>query len=176
MNAVFAGRVAFAMLFAAAAATAAPDGGMKILTADIPPMAFMKDGRVTGYCVDVVREIQRRIGDSTAIELQPWARAYRSAQEGANVVLVCPKRTADREHQFKWVGPLFTSQTNFYARPVDRVRIASLEDAKKLSGVPAPRAGPDEARWQLHAHLPAVVPGGATAGSAEAGSAEVITA
>jgi len=125
---------------AAAAAAAAPHAGsMQILTADIPPMAFMKDGRVTGYCVDIVHEIQRRIGNSTEIELQPWARAYRSALEGENVLLVCPKRTPDREGQFKWVGPLFTSQTNFYARPADRVRIHSLEDAKKLSGVLAPR-------------------------------------
>jgi polar amino acid transport system substrate-binding protein len=125
---------------AAAAAAAAPHAGsMQILTADIPPMAFMKDGRVTGYCVDIVREIQRRIGNSTEIELQPWARAYRSALEGENVLLVCPKRTPEREVRFKWVGPLFTSQTNFYARPADRVRIHSLEDAKKLSGVLAPR-------------------------------------
>lgn len=127
-----------ALVYAAVVAPAAASG-MQILTADIPPMAFMKDGRVTGYCVDIVREIQRRIGDRTKIELQPWARAYRSALEGENVLLVCPKRTPERAAKFQWVGPLFTSQTNFYARPADHVRIRSLDDAKKLSGVLAPR-------------------------------------
>lgn len=128
-------------LLAALAVLAAPAGAaeMKILTADIPPMAFARDGQVTGYCVDVVREIQRRIGSRAEIELQPWARAYRGALEGDDVILVCPKRTADREALFKWVGPLFTSQTGFYARPADQVRIASLDDAKKLSGILAPR-------------------------------------
>lgn len=134
--AMLAGVIALAPAFAAMAARAEP---LQILTADIPPMAFMKNGQLTGYCVDLVREIQRRIGSKTGIELQPWARAYRTALDGANVVLVCPKRTADREALFKWVGPLFTSQTNFYARPVDHVRLASLDEAKKLGGVLVPR-------------------------------------
>lgn len=132
-------RIFAVVMIVCAAAAPAHAGDMQILTADIPPMAFMKDGRVAGYCVDIVREIQRRIGSRTQIELQPWARAYRSALEGENVLLVCPKRTPDREALFKWAGPLFTSQTNFYARPADRVRLQSLEDAKKLSGVLAPR-------------------------------------
>lgn len=113
---------------------------LEILTAEIAPMAFSKDGKITGFCVEVVAEIQRRLGDRSPMRLMPWARAYLMAQGGANVVLVCPKRTAEREPQFQWVGPLLVSQTNFYARRGAGIRLGSVNDAKVLSGVMAPRA------------------------------------
>lgn len=51
---------------------AAPAEPMRILTADIPPLAYVEDGRVMGFCVDVVREIQRRIDDRSEIQAMPW--------------------------------------------------------------------------------------------------------
>ncbi|MDN2695585.1 transporter substrate-binding domain-containing protein [Janthinobacterium sp. SUN073] len=113
---------------------------LEILTAEIAPMAFSKDGKLTGFCVEVVAEIQRRLGDRAPMRLVPWARAYLMAQNGANVVLVCPKRTAERERQFLWVGPLLVSQTNFYARRGAGIRLGSVSDAKALPGVMTPRA------------------------------------
>lgn len=108
---------------------------MRMLAPDIPPLAYVQDGKVVGFCVDVVREIQRRIGDATEIQPMPWARAYLLARSGANVVLVCPKRTPEREPLFQWVGPLRASQTNFYVRRGSGVQLSSVDDARKLSGV-----------------------------------------
>jgi len=125
----------WAALLPGVAGHAAPAEPMRILTADIPPLAYVQEGRVMGFCVDVVREIQRRTGDSTEITAMPWARSYRLSRSGANVVLVCPKRIPEREQQFLWVGPLRASQTNFYVRRGAGVHLASMDDARKLSGV-----------------------------------------
>ncbi len=127
-------------LLAAALCGGAQAQALEILTAEIAPLAFSKDGKITGFCVEVVAEIQRRLGDRSPMRLMPWARAYLMAQSGANVVLVCPKRTAERERQFQWVGPLLVSQTNFYARHGAGIHLGSVNDAKTLSGVMAPRA------------------------------------
>ena len=125
----------WAALLPGVAGHAAPAEPMRILTADIPPLAYVQEGRVMGFCVDVVREIQRRTGDSTEITAMPWARSYRLSRSGVNVVLICPKRIPEREQQFLWVGPLRASQTNFYVRRGAGVHLASMDDARKLSGV-----------------------------------------
>lgn len=99
----------------------------------------MRDGVVTGYCVEVIRELQRRVGDSTPIELMPWARAYRMGTDGANVMLICPKRTPEREPYFKWAGPVLESESMFYALGRSRIRLSSLDEARKLEGILVPR-------------------------------------
>jgi polar amino acid transport system substrate-binding protein len=70
---------------------------LQLLTTEVPPMAFVRDGKLQGFCVDIVGEIQHRLGLSFPITVMPWARAYHRAQAEPNTVLVCPKRTAERE-------------------------------------------------------------------------------
>lgn len=113
---------------------------LQILTTEVAPMAFTKDGKLQGFCVEVVGEIQRRLGQSAAITVLPWARAYHMAQTEPNIMLVCPKRTAEREQQFQWVGPLLSSQTGIYVKNGTHVKLASIEDAKGLSNLLVIRA------------------------------------
>jgi polar amino acid transport system substrate-binding protein len=125
-------------LFAAAGVVCATD--LQILTTEVPPMAFMKDGKLQGFCIEIVADIQRRLGKSDAITLLPWARAYQMALHEPNTMLICPKRTAEREHRFRWVGPLLSSQTAIYAQAGGQGKLASLEAAKALSSLLVLRA------------------------------------
>lgn len=128
------------LLLAWLLATAAPAREpLRIIGSGIPPLSFTRDGVITGYCVELFRELQRRVGDTTAIELMPWARAYRMGMEGANVILLCPKRTPEREPRFKWVGPVLESESMLYALRRSRVRLSSLNDARALEGILVPR-------------------------------------
>lgn len=119
---------------------AAQAAELRILTTEVPPLAFTRDGQVTGFCVEVVKEIQQRLGDNTPIEVMPWARAYEIGLNAPNVVLICPKRTAEREALFKWVGPLLESRTSFYARAGAGIHLSSLDEAKQAPGILIPRA------------------------------------
>lgn len=125
------------LLAAACGADAQP---LRILTTEVPPLAFVKDGKLQGFCVDVVQEIQRRLGQSAIITSLPWARAYAKAQSEPGIVLVCPKRTAEREDMFQWVGPLTSSQTGLYAKAGTQTKLASLDAAKALSSILVVRA------------------------------------
>jgi len=112
---------------------------LRIIGAGIPPLSFARDGVISGYCVDLVHELQRRVGDATAVELMPWARAYRMGMDGANVILLCPKRTPEREPHFRWVGPVLESESMFYALRRSRIKLATLNDARALQGILVPR-------------------------------------
>jgi polar amino acid transport system substrate-binding protein len=131
-----------ALLLAAAGAAPAPAWArdpLRIIGSGIPPLSFTRDGVITGYCVELVRELQRRVGDATAIELMPWARAYRLGMDGANVILLCPKRTPEREARFKWVGPVLASESMFYALRRSHIKLSALDDARALEGILVPR-------------------------------------
>ncbi|HEX2009569.1 MAG TPA: ABC transporter substrate-binding protein [Roseateles sp.] len=118
-------------------AAAAP---LQILGADVPPLIYLRNERPEGFCADIVRELQRRIGDDGVLQIQPWQRVLARARQEANVLLVCPKRTEDRVAKFQWVGPLFVSRTYFYVPRDSSLRLGTLEQAKALPGVLVPRA------------------------------------
>ncbi|MTV39494.1 substrate-binding periplasmic protein [Duganella radicis] len=133
---------AVALLLATSVAPrpAAARGPLRILGSDAVPLFFVRDGVTTGFCAEIVKEIQRRIGDRTPIEVVPWVRAYRTAMAGENVMLACPKRTPAREALFKWVGPVMETHTYLYALRSTGLRLQTLDDARKLDGILLPRA------------------------------------
>jgi len=99
---------------------------------DSPPSSMMVDDKLTGSSVEMVREIQRRVGDTTAIEVFPWARAYYMATTLPDVLLFAALRIPEREDLFHWVGPVLHPQWGFYALKGKVNHIASLEEAKRL--------------------------------------------
>jgi len=101
-----------------AMARAAP--ALRLLSEEFAPVNFSENGVGKGLSVEIVREIQQRLGAPAEIEFMPWSRAYREAQ--------------GRE-PFKWVGPIVTFYSSIYAPNGDGVRLRSLNDAKKVKAV-----------------------------------------
>jgi len=108
---------------------------LHILTTEVPPLAFAQNGQLGGFCVEIVAEIQRRVADDTPMQILPWARAYSLAQTQQHTILVCPKRSPEREPLFKWVGPLLDSDTDFFVKKNSVVRIHSLDEAKRFQTI-----------------------------------------
>lgn len=106
-----------------------------ILTENLPPLNYMEDGQLVGPSVEIVKEIQKRVGSFEPIKLYPWARAYKIALERENVVLFGTSYTPNRQNLFKWVGPLAVKRDILIARKDARLHIASLEDAKLVNGI-----------------------------------------
>jgi len=108
---------------------------LRILTENLPPLNYVKDGVLVGPSVEMVREIQRRTGSTAEIQVYPWARAYQIALEEKNVVLFGVSHTPPRENKFKWVGPLATKRDIFVAQKGSNIAINSLEDAKRVGRI-----------------------------------------
>lgn len=92
--------------------SAALAGPLKIYGMENRPVTFMDGGRPAGMAVDLIEEIQRRLGERHPVELIPWARANTLAH-GPDVMLAAVVRTPERSH-LHFVGPIFTSRISAY--------------------------------------------------------------
>jgi polar amino acid transport system substrate-binding protein len=108
---------------------------MLVITEESPPFNFTRDGAVTGSSTEVVREILKRLHQPDTIQVLPWARGYHMLQNQPNVALFSTTRTPEREHLFRWVGPLFTVHFGFYARKGSGLQLDSLDDARRLGSI-----------------------------------------
>jgi polar amino acid transport system substrate-binding protein len=115
-----------------AQAAGRPAGELQFFTEELPPITFSQDGKAAGLAVEVVREIMKRNGKDIPIQVVPWARGYKSAQEETLTGLFTMTRSEQREKLFKWVGPLTQEETSFYVLKDSKIAINSLEDAKKV--------------------------------------------
>ena len=123
---------------------------LRILTEDLPPLNYVRDGVLLGPSVEMVMEIQRRIGSTEEIKVYPWARAYQIALEEENVVLFGVSHTPPRENKFKWVGPLATKRDILVARKGSPLAINSLEDAKQVGRIGVLRDDTKEEFLEAH--------------------------
>ncbi len=107
--------------------------GLTIQTEIFPPYQFLgPDGRLTGFTVELVREIQARTGNKDPIAVVPWVRGYNEALTKPNVVLFTMAQTPEREPLFKWVGPVSESSNVLYVKSDSGIVIRDLEEARKL--------------------------------------------
>lgn len=108
----------------------------EILTEFDPPYSFKDaEGKPTGFGVEVVMQVQQRIGNNDPIEIVPWARAYRTILKRKNVVVFTMSRIASRESLFQWVGPLIANTWVLVAKKSSNLKIASLEQARSLKSI-----------------------------------------
>ncbi len=104
---------------------------LRYMTESSPPDNFAGDGgRPTGLFVDTLGLVWAELGIPPArIELLPWARAYRRAQDTPGAVLFSMARLPERQHLFKWVGPVRTGRFVLVAKRERAVRPATLDAA-----------------------------------------------
>jgi polar amino acid transport system substrate-binding protein len=117
-----------------------------ILTENLPPLNYLDNGVIVGPSVEIVKQIQKRVGSQEQIQVYPWARAYKMALEDQNVILFGMTYTKVREDKFKWVGPLAKKRDILVAKKGSGIKIVSLEDAKKVKRIGTLR---DDTRGRL---------------------------
>ncbi len=108
---------------------------LQILTEEGPPYNYLKDGKVEGMAVEVVREVLKRVNHPDNIKILPWSRAYQATMEGQNYALFPTSRGPEREEKFKWAGPISEYNSVFFAKKGSGIKIESLEDAKKVCSI-----------------------------------------
>jgi polar amino acid transport system substrate-binding protein len=96
---------------------------------------YYEQHHLTGSTVELVREIQKRIGDTTEIEVVPWARGYCELKKEPSVLLFSTTLTEERKPLFKWVGPVLRLDWAFFVKKDSGITITSLEEAKQLTRI-----------------------------------------
>ncbi|MCP4368370.1 MAG: ABC transporter substrate-binding protein [Deltaproteobacteria bacterium] len=116
---------------------------IQIYCDDAPPTNFRADdGTVTGFTTDIVREIQKRVGNVSEIEIYPWKRAYLMALKKPGIVLFTASRNPDRENKFHWIIQVTTRRSALFSKAGSSIKINSLDEAKKVrNGIGVLRGG-----------------------------------
>lgn len=99
---------------------------------DAPYNFQMADGKPAGLAVEVVQDIQRRLGTNEPMNFVPWARAYDTGIRQANVVVFTMARTVERNSLFHWVGPINENSWILVARADSKTKLGGLDDARQL--------------------------------------------
>jgi len=106
---------------------------LHIATEDYPPISFKnKDGKADGLASEVATIIMGKLNMTQKIRVWPWARDYKLLKKGPNYLVFSVARTKERDPLFQWVGPIFSMNTGFYTKKNSKLKITSLDDAKKL--------------------------------------------
>jgi len=101
---------------------------------DFPPFAYSENGHVTGFSVEILRTILKELHVQDTIKIHPWARAYQTVLSNKNSAIFTMARNEEREHQFKWVGPIAPRNINLYKlkRRTD-IKIRNFQDARNYT-------------------------------------------
>ncbi len=105
-----------------------------------PPLVYEKDGKLWGVAPEVVKEIQKLVGDDSKLKAIPWLRAYEKTQQEEMHTMFAIVRIPEREKLFKWVGPIFNEGDYFFKRKGNSLQVNSLEGATKVKRI-AVRSG-----------------------------------
>lgn len=128
-------------LASAASAQAAP---LRFLTHELPPMNFATSGGISGFSVELVRELMKRTGIDGPIEMMPFVRAYRTALDSPNTVVFFTSRTAEREQLFAWVGPIANVRNEFFVRRGSNIKIEQMADLRRAKAILVHRGSNNE--------------------------------
>ena len=81
-----------------------------IATEHFPPFQITDDNKITGgFSTEIVNALLEETGVKADIKVFPWARTYRMALTGKNVLIFSITRNEEREHLFNWVGSNYCS-------------------------------------------------------------------
>jgi ABC-type amino acid transport substrate-binding protein len=134
LAALLAAGLVFGLTPAAFARAASPLAVLQYLTEEYPPYTYTRNGTLHGAVVELVEAVLREAGtglDRTAIQAQPWARAYRAAREVPGTCLIVMTRTPERERLFLWAGPLAATRIVVLARKGAGVSASTARDLRK---------------------------------------------
>ena len=105
---------------------------LSIYCEEVKPAQFIgDDGKLTGFAVEIVQEIQRRVGNKDTIQIVPWARGLEKLKHEPNSLLFSMARTAERDPQYQWIGPISETTYGLYVKADSKLKINSLDDAKR---------------------------------------------
>ena len=80
----------------------------------LPPFQYVGDNIITGVFTEAVELMLSHIGESEHIEFMSWQEAQDLAMDTPDVFLMTVIRSAQREKQFRWIGPIVPDTSHLY--------------------------------------------------------------
>ncbi len=110
----------------------AQDKPLLFLAEELPPYHFLdSEGHASGALVEIVQAMLAEAELSGTIEIQPFARGYKTTQTQQNTFMFSMLKTPNREARFQWVGQTYKSLAVLIGlKNRQDIKLHSLESAK----------------------------------------------
>ena len=108
---------------------------IKLMTEIFPPFQYKYKDKIIGINTDIVNAIQKQIKVNNKIEVYTWSKALNIVNNQKNTAIFSMLRTPEREHKYKWVGPLSSMKLVFFKKKGSKITLNSIEDAKKVESI-----------------------------------------
>ncbi len=93
------------------------------------------DGKFVGLDIEIVSELQKRVGNTDQIQLVPWTRGLKYLDTAPNTLLFSMARSKERNDLYQWIGPMSQAIYGFYAKSNTTVVVNNLDDARKVGSI-----------------------------------------
>ena len=126
--------LASVMVFLICILVSAPVFGqaIRVVTEEYPPYNYSENGKVIGFCTEVVEEVLKRAHLDFSIHSYPGSKSYTMAQSEPNMLIYSIRRNGERESLFKWVGVIAKTEVYFFKLKSRRdIEIKTFDDIKK---------------------------------------------
>lgn len=100
-------------------------------TEEYPPFNYAEEGVAKGIAVDVLSGVLAGKGiDPTDADIRvvSWSEGYQTVIHTPMTAIFSAARTPEREHLFKWAGPVFSSDHVLFARKDTNVTLSAPRD------------------------------------------------
>ncbi|WP_430470014.1 substrate-binding periplasmic protein [Thalassospira lucentensis] len=115
-----------------------------LVTEEYPPYNFIESGQLRGVGADVVQAMALAIGYHKEIEVLPWKRVLLRLEDEAELGGFSMTRTAQREEQYAWVGPIVKASVGMY-QLVGRIPpLRSIEGLRHVEAIGVQAGGAHE--------------------------------
>lgn len=105
---------------------------IQVVTEEYPPYNYSENGKVLGFCTEVVKEVLKRANLDYSIHSYPWSESYQMAQSQPNVLIYSIGRNVAREPLFKWVDVIAKTEVYFYKlKSRTDIKIKKIDDIQK---------------------------------------------
>ncbi|MFA9275840.1 MAG: substrate-binding periplasmic protein [Candidatus Aquirickettsiella gammari] len=105
---------------------------LQVYTQAWPPYNYEHEGKLTGYSTELLQAVLHEASIDAKYTTLSWSRAFQHASTEANTLLYTTTRTAEREDQFEWIGPIAIRKLwLFKLRDRKDIQIKSIDDLKK---------------------------------------------
>ncbi|MBH9553710.1 substrate-binding periplasmic protein [Inhella gelatinilytica] len=122
-----------ALPVAAQAPSVAASPALQAFTENLPPLNYEDERSARGFSVELLEAMAAQAKLGVSIKVLPWARAIQTAQHTPNSVLFSLTRTAEREAQYLWVGPISDRRIMVYQLARSQpIAARSLDDLRSL--------------------------------------------
>ncbi|MCL1141326.1 substrate-binding periplasmic protein [Shewanella gaetbuli] len=122
------------------------DDSLMILAEEWAPISYQHEGVPTGYAVELVSKLQQQLAKSkvelaSSVSFLPWARANQIGLSRKNVLLIAMSKSADRQSQFSFVGPIAQGSMGIFVNRADDINISQLSDLTNQGNIGVYRDG-----------------------------------